>query len=255
MSHPKILFWDLETSLQLAAIFQLAHNDWIDPSSLVTERYIICASWKWAGEDKVHSISVTDFKKAFEKDPHNDKHVVAKLHEVLSEADVIVHHNGDSFDKRYLDTRILFHNLPALPPITSIDTYKVAKSKLLFNSNKLDYVAKYLGVGGKKSTTPGLWMKILNGEKKAHQEMVDYNKHDVVILEKVYKKLMPYIQNHVTREIYGQIGCPRCGSKKVQSRGFHRAVTKTYRRYCCNTCGGWFRDLKGEKQSTKTRVL
>jgi hypothetical protein len=253
--EPKILFWDIETSLQLAAIFQLGNNDWIDPSSLVTERYIICASWKWAHEDKVHAISVTDNKKAFDKDPHNDLHVVEKLHEVLSEADVIVHHNGDSFDKRYVDTRILHHGLPALPPITSIDTYKVAKSKLLFNSNKLDYIGKFLGVGKKMPTTSGLWMKILNGDAKAHKEMVKYNKHDVVLLEKVYQKLIPYMQNHVNREIYGGIGCPRCGSKKIQSRGFHRAITKTYRRFCCQKCFGWFRDLKGTKETTKSRVL
>src|SRR3990167_2903307 len=101
MQNLKILFWDIETSLQLAAIFQLKNNDWIDPSSLVTERYIICASWKWAGNNKVHSVSVTDNKKLFSKDPYNDRHVVEKLREVLSEADVIVHHNGDSFDKRY----------------------------------------------------------------------------------------------------------------------------------------------------------
>src|SRR3990167_5283387 len=113
MQNLEILFWDIETSLQLAAIFQLKNNDWIDPSSLVTERYIICASWKWAGNNKVHSVSVTDNKKLF--------------------------------SKRYLDTRILYHNLPLLPPITSIDTYKVAKTKLFFNSNKLDYIAKFLG--------------------------------------------------------------------------------------------------------------
>lgn len=252
---PKVLFWDIETSLQLAAIFQLGNNDWIDPSSLVTERYIICASWKWEGEDKVHSVSVLDSPKAFAKDPSNDYYVVKALHDVLSQADVIIHHNGDSFDKRYVDTRIIHHDLPPLPPITTIDTYKVAKTKLLFNSNKLDYIAKFLGVGKKLPTTSGLWMKILNGDRKAIKEMVRYNQHDVTILEKVYLKLRPYVQNHISRELYGKVGCPRCGSKKVQSRGFHRAITRTYRRFCCNKCGGWFRDMKGEAQTTKHRVI
>lgn len=252
---PKLLYWDIETSLQLVAVFQLAHNDWIDPSSITQERYVICASWLWEGDDHVHSVSVLDDPKRFKNDPHDDKHVITKLHEVLSQADVIVGHNSDSFDKRYIDTRILVHGLSPLPPITSIDTYKVAKSKFLFNSNKLNYVGGLLGVGKKIPTTPGLWMKVLNGDKSAIREMVQYNKRDVTLLRDVFLKLRPYVANHVNRELFGKTGCPRCGSLKVQSRGVHRAITKTYQRYCCSACGGWFRALRGDAGSTSTRTL
>jgi DNA polymerase elongation subunit (family B) len=254
---PRVLFWDIETSLQLAAIFQLANNDWIDPSNLVTERYVICAGWKWEGEDKVHTVSVLDDSRRYAADPHDDYHVIKVLHKVLSEADYIVHHNGDSFDKRYVDTRILVQGMPALPPINSIDTYKVAKSKLMLNSNKLDYIGGLLKVGRKKPTTSGLWLRVLKGDKKAIREMVDYNKQDVLLLERVFYKLRPYMANHVSRELFGKTGCPRCGSKKVQSRGVHRAITRVYQRFQCQnpSCMGWFRLLKGEPGSTKYRVL
>ena len=252
---PRILFWDIETSLQTATIFQLAHNDWINPDALVSERHMICASWKWAGEKKVYAVSTLDDPKRYAKDCHDDLHVVRTLHEVLSEADVIVHHNGDSFDKRYLDTRILQLGLKPLPPMTSIDTYKVAKSKFMFNSNKLDYIGKYLGLGEKIKTTPGLWMKVLNGDKAAVKEMVTYNKQDVILLEAVFNKLQPYCANHINRELFGGIGCPRCGSTDIQSRGTHKAITKIYQRFCCNECSGWFRLLKGEPGATKYRTL
>lgn len=255
MSSPRILLWDIETSLQTAAIFQLAHNDYIHPSNLLSERYIICAAWKWEGEDKVHSVSVLDDPKRYSKNPSDDFYVVEKLHDVLSDADVIIHHNGDSFDKRYLDTRILIHDLPTLPPIPSIDTCKVAKSKLYFNSNKLDYIGKVLKVGQKIHTTPGLWLRVLGGESKAIKEMLEYNKQDVLLLEKVYKKLRPYVSGHVNRELYGGIGCPRCGSKKVQSRGYHKAITRTYRRWNCQKCSGWFRTLASEKGSSTKYVI
>jgi DNA polymerase elongation subunit (family B) len=150
MTGPKVLFYDIETSLQLVAVFQLGNNDWIDPSNLVTERYIICASWSWEGESKVHHVSVLDDPKRFEKDPYDDFHVVNALHKVLSEADVIVGHNSDSFDTPYVNTRALYHGLSALPPITSIDTYKVAKSKFRLNSNKLDYIGKFLKLGRRR---------------------------------------------------------------------------------------------------------
>lgn len=238
------------------AVFQLAHNDWIDPSAILQERYVICAAWSWNDESKVHTSSVLDDPKRYRKNPHDDYHVIKTLHKVLSEADVIVHHNGDSFDKRYVDTRILVSQLPALPPVTSIDTYKTAKSKLLLASNKLDYLGKLLGVGRKIHTASGLWMRVLNGEAAAVKEMVRYNKQDVILLRDVFKKLQAYIPNYINRELFGGTGCPRCGSTHVQSRGVHRAISRVYQRWHCQDCGGWFRLVANDKTvKPKFRVL
>lgn len=255
--RPRILFWDIETSLQLAAVFQLGNNDWINPANLVTERYIICASWKFEGDPKIYSVSVLDDPKRFAKDPHDDRYVVETLHKVMMESDLIVHHNGNKFDKPYLDTRIIIHGLDPLPPIAAVDTYRVCKSKLLFNSNKLDYVGKILKVGQKKGTSPGLWLRVLNGDVKAIKEMITYNKQDVSLLEKVYTKLKPYVATHLNRQLYGETGCPRCGSKKVQSRGTYYALTRTYRRWqCVGECRGWFRTLRTDEGSaTAHRVI
>lgn len=251
----RILYWDIETSLMPVAIFQLAHNDWIQPDAIIEERYIICASWMWEGESKVHSVSVLDDPKRYEKDPHDDRHVVETLHKVLSTADLSVTHNGESFDKRYLDTRALVHGLPALPPIPFVDTYKVAKQKLLFNSNKLTYIGKLLGVGEKIQTTPGLWMKILQGQKSAIKEMIRYNQGDVTLLRNVYLKLRPFTQNHLSHHLFGKTGCPRCGSQKIQSRGVHRAINRVYQRLQCQACGGWFKHLKAETEPAATTRL
>ena len=254
--RPRVLIYDVESSLQLAAIFQLAHNDWIRPDSLVSERHLLCAAWKWEGEARVHTVSLLDDMKRYRKDPHDDYHVVKRLHEVMSEADVLVHHNGDSFDKRYVDTRILYHGLDPLPPIHSVDTKKVAKARFLFNSNSLDYLGRFLKLGRKRDTTPGLWMRVLNGDVKALQEMLVYNIQDTRLLERVYLKLKPYTQV-ASLELFGQReGCPRCGSKNVQSRGLHRALTKVYRRWCCSDCGGWYRTLRATPNtSTPNRTL
>lgn len=256
-SNPRILFFDIESSLQLAAIFQLAHNDWIQPESLVTERHLISVCWRWQGETKMQSVCLLDDPKRFERDPHDDFYVAKKFHEVLAEADVVVTHNGDSFDLRYLKTRMLVHGLPPLPPITSLDTYKVAKKHFMLNSNKLDYIAKLLKVGAKMDTPKGLWLDVLRGDRKAIKTMTEYNRHDVVVLEKVFAKLAPYMDNHVNRELFGLAGCPRCGSTKIQSRGVHRAISRTYRRWQCQApkCMGWFKSTKAEVGSVKFRIL
>ena len=257
MAHksPRILLYDIESSLQTVTCFQLKYNDFIDPDSILQERHVISVCYKWLGENKVHSISLLDNPRCFAKDPHDDGYVLQQFHKVLMEADCLITHNGDKFDLPYLKTRMLFHGLPPLPPIASVDTYKVAKQGLFFNSNRLDYLGKFLGLGAKKPTSKGLWMRVLRGDKGAIREMVSYNAQDVILLEKVFMKLRPYVSNHVNRELFGAVGCPRCGNTKVQSRGVHRAITKVYRRWQCQNCAGWFRTLKADSGTTKYRVL
>ena len=253
---PRILIYDIETSLQPVAVFGLAHNDWINPDNILAERHLVSMCWKWLGEKKVYSVSLLDDPTRFDKDPHDDYHVVKVAHQVLQEADCLVAHHGDSFDKKYLETRMLVHDFSPLPPITSIDTKKVASSRFYFNSNSLNYIGQFLSVGKKIDTEKGLWLDVMKGDRKAIRKMVEYNRGDVELLEKVYLKLQPYIQTHINRQLFGGVGCPRCGSKKVQSRGLHRAISRVYRRWQCQRCGGWFRSVVNEKDvKTTARVL
>lgn len=255
---PRVLVYDIETSLQPVAVFQLAGNDWIDQKNILGERHLVSVCWKWVGSPTVYSVSLLNDPKRFAKDPHDDTHVCKVFHKVLMDADVLVAHNGDSFDLRYLKTRMLVHGLDPLPPITSIDTYKVVKQQFLLNSNALDYIGRFLGFGGKKKTPSGLWLEVLNGSRKAIKTMVDYNRRDVTLLEKVFKRLVPYVPDHINRELFGGTGCPYCGSHKIQSRGEHTAKTKVYKRFQCRApkCLGWFRELKSTvKRPTKYRVI
>jgi hypothetical protein len=256
---PRVLLYDLETAFNIVAAFQLwdRGGNSIPHQNVISERYIICACWKWLGEDKIHSVAVTDDPKRYKKNPYDDYHVVRTIHEVLSEADVVIAHYGNGFDNKYVKTRALFHGLAPIPPFVSVDTQKIAKSQFLFNSNRLDYLGKFLGVGRKIETKLGLWMEVLRGSQKAIKEMVHYNKGDVSLLEKVFLKLRPFIPEHVNRELYGggSHECPRCGSSHVQARGIHRAISRIYQRWNCQGCGGWYRTAKAEKGTVTLRNL
>lgn len=254
MDNPKILLFDIETSHNVVAVFQLK-QDYIQPSNILQERYIISIAWKWLGDKKVQSVSVLDNPELFQQDPHNDLYVLKVFHDILSEADIIVGHNSDKFDIKFVETRMLINGLPPLPPINKIDTLKVARKRFLFNSNKLDYLGHVLGVGRKIKTDNSLWLKILKGDPEAITYMVKYNKQDVELLERVFNKLKPYIPNLISREMFGKAGCPRCGSLKTQSRGVHRTLTKTYQRFQCLGCGGWFRQLKAENNPQIARTI
>jgi len=253
VSGPRILLWDLETSHNLAAVFRLYGEDYIPPDNLVQERYIICAAWKWFGEKGgIQTVSVLDDHGRYKTTPHDDRHVVRTLYTVLSQADVIVAHNGDSYDFPFFNGRAIYQGLPKLPPIKSVDTKKVAKRHFLFNANSLDYLGQFLKLGRKISTPKGLWMRVLNGDAKAIETMVRYNKGDIRLLEKVFKKFLPFVADAIGRDTPG---CPRCGSRKVQSRGVHRAVARVYTRYQCQACAGWFRGDVLRGQGPKMRLV
>ncbi len=234
----------------------MKNQDWIPAENILQERYVVCAAWKVLGEKTVHAVSTLNDPKRFARTPHDDTHVLNTLHKVLSAADIIVAHNGDQYDIKFTEARMLIKGLPPLPPLVKVDTLKAARDRFLFNANNLDYLGQMLGLGRKKATPKGLWLKVLAGDKAAIRTMVAYNKGDVTLLEKVYLRLRPYMANHANRELFGAVGCPRCGSSDTQRRGFHRAATQIYQKFVCNACGGWYRSKGAEKPSKVThRIL
>ena len=254
--EPRIILLDIETSFNLVAVFSLLHNDYIHSDNIQKERHLISFAWKLLGKPGVHAVSLLDDTKRYKADPHDDTYVVEALHSLLSSADVMIAHNGDAFDLPYAETRMLIQGLSPLPPIAKIDTLKVARGRFLFNSNSLDYLGGILKCGHKKVTPKGLWLKVLQGDAAAVRTMVNYNKGDILLLEKVFLKLQPYMSSHIHRQLFGGGGlCPRCGSNDVQMRGIHRATTNIYQRYQCQACGGWFREKRANKQMIHTRIL
>lgn len=188
------------------------------------------------GDPKVYAWSLNDFKR-------NKKYqLVKKLHEVMSMADVIVAHNGDKFDIKKANTYFIKYGFKPLPPKKTVDTLKIAKKYFKFNSNKLSELAKYLGIGVKTETGGfKLWEDCMKNKPSAWKLMVKYNKQDVVLLKKVYKKMLPWIENHphLARliNVYGK--CPNCLSERLMKRGFELIGKKLVQRYQCQGCGAW----------------
>ena len=256
MAKPRTILWDVESSHNVVATFQLKQQDgYIPDTNILTERHLICAAWKEQGAHPMHSVSLLSDPKRFQKDIHDDYHVIKTLHAMLSEADVLVAHNGDDFDLKLVKGRMLIYGFAPLPPIPSIDTLKVARQQFLLNANNLGYLGQLLHLDKKQPNTPGLWLRVLQGDKRAISEMQAYNKQDVILLEKVFLKLQPYVPNHISRHLFGEVGCPRCGSLHVSAQGKRYAVSRVYQRMQCQTCGGWYRLTKALSTGDPTRTL
>lgn len=178
----KILIYDIETSYNIVKSWRVGYKLNIQPGDILHERAIICISYRWKGEEQVYNLS-------WDKN-QCDKFMLEQFIEVLNEADLIVAHNGDRFDLKWIKTRALYHKLPMLPTYKQFDTLKVAKSKFLFNSNRLDYIAKFLGAKGKIKTEMKLWDDIiLHKCPIAMNTMLEYCDEDVRQLEEVYDLL------------------------------------------------------------------
>jgi hypothetical protein len=237
-NKPKILLYDIETMANLAYVWGKYEQDVV---AYEKEWYMLCFAYKWLGEKTTHVVSLPDFK-TYKKDKTNDKELVTALWKLFDEADIVIAHNGNSFDQKKSNARFIAHGLPAPSLYKQIDTKLVAKRYFNFNSNKLDDLGKLLGCGQKLSTGGfDLWLGCASGDKKSWKKMTDYNKQDVVLLEQVYLKLRGWDNQHPSVAlIAGVDGCPNCVSKKIKKRGFNYTKTKKYQAYQCLECGRRF---------------
>lgn len=253
---PRVLIYDIETSPNLGYIWGKWQQDVIKYDK---EWHMLCFAYKWLGEKETHVVALPDFEKAYAADKENDFYVVAALWRLFNEADVVIAHNGDSFDQKKAQARMLVHDLGPVVPYKQIDTKKVARRYFNFNSNKLEDLGNILGLGHKKQTGGfDLWMGCMAGDQKAWNKMKAYNKQDVVLLEKIYLRMRPWMQGHpaMNLAVGQQMACPKCGKGPMQRRGFqHTTNSNSYQRYQCQACGGWSRDRTPEKVISKVAFV
>lgn len=239
----KLLLLDIETAPNLAYVWGL-FKETIPLQRLVSSGYVLCFAAKWYGSDEIMFDSVHQSK---------PKNMLKGIHKLLDEADAVIHYNGTNFDIPTLNKEFLLHKMT--PPATykQIDLLRTARDKFRFTSNKLDYVAQALGIGKKvKHQGFELWVQCMAGNKEAWDEMEEYNKHDVQLLEQVYEVFKPWIRNHPNVGLYagtGEHNCPHCGSSSLHRRGYSFTSVGKYQRYQCTACGAWSRDRKAEKNA------
>lgn len=232
------LFFDIECSPNVVLSWRTGYEIRIPHDNILEERAIICICWKWEGDKKVNFLT-------WDND-HCDKKMLEEFVPILNSADESIGHNSDRFDLKWLKTRCLFHRIPMYPKYTTLDTLKVARNQFLFNSNKLDYIAQFLGFDGKMDTGGfDLWKAIvLDGCRKSLAKMVSYCKQDVILLERVYQELRTYAPHKFNYSVaYGgeKHDCPNCESIRTHiSKTSTTASGIVKRQMKCSSCGCYF---------------
>lgn len=179
---PRILFWDVETSPNLGYTWGRWEQNVIE---FVEESRLLSIAWKWEGEKEIHCLTTADM---------SEKALCKAFSHILDEAHMSIAHNGNAFDVKKFNARLIYNRLKRSGPLLTLDTKSEAKKYFMFNSNSLNDLGKFLKVGAKyKHSGFELWLRCMKGEKKAYKEMAKYNKKDVVLLEKVYKRMKPFM--------------------------------------------------------------
>ena len=239
---PRVLVADIENSPAIGyfwgSTYQTNIIKVIEPSRMMS------IALKWYGEKKISFFS-----------DHHTGHdeMIARTWDALNEADAVVTYNGARHDSPHIQTEFLRAGASPQSPYREIDLYRVVRSKLKFQSNRLDYVSQELEIG-KKVEHEGfpLWLACMAGDEKAWGRMRAYNLEDVRLTEQLYDRLRPLVPQsmHPNYALDGE-GCPKCGSTDVARRGFAMTTTARYQRFVCRSCGQWSRG----KQAVETADL
>lgn len=231
----KILLLDIETAPNTAYVWGL-YNQNISINQIVETGRVLCWAAKWLGDSAF-----------FQADEREGRYkMLFKMHELLQDADAVVHYNGTKFDIPTLNREFLLQELAPPSPFRQVDLLKTMRKKFKFVSNKLDFITQELNIGAKtKHEGMELWVKCMNGDASAWERMLAYNLNDVLLLERLYDRLLPWISGGVNRGLGIDAAiCPKCGSDDLQRRGYVTTPTLRYQRYQCNDCGAWSQDKR-----------
>lgn len=231
----KRLFFDIETSPMIVYSWRVGYNINLQYDNVIEDWKIICISYKWENENEVKNLTWSN--------ELDDKQMLIDFIKIANTADELIAHNGDRFDIKKVRTRCIYHRIPMFPKYRSLDTLKKARSGFNFPNNKLDTIAHYLGVGAKlKHEGFPMWIKCMQGDKKALKDMVTYCDMDIVVLEDVYLTMQKYIKPETHAGVINgnlKYSCPTCGNNHdltllkndVTEKGTISRVME------CNSCG------------------
>ena len=231
---PKILIWDLETNGVNALHADLG--------------YVLNFGYKWLGDKQVRVLTVDAYPNWFStRRGINDKGLLKDALTIMEQADLLVAHYGDKFDRRFFQGRCAIHGLTPPPPTKQRDTWRIARTAFNFRSNRLGALADTLGLSEKKHQKtrhewPGWWIRAAAGDKTAIHKMAQYCAQDVRTLEQVYLHIRNYDNPH-PRVVEDRSKCLVCGGS-IEYRGVAKVGVNTYRRFQCRACGKWGRETR-----------
>lgn len=254
---PRILVLDIETSNIIAKVWGLFNQN-IGLNQVIKHSSIFSYAAKFIGEDIIYYDDTF-----YQKDRRNDKRIVKQLVELINQADFTLTHNGIKFDLPRIRARAEINELPAVKITQDIDTLKIAKKFLGFDSNKLEHLThmlckKHKKLIKKKFSGQELWNEFEAGNEEARNEMEKYNKIDVLSLEELYvDHLAKYDLMNPNFSSFNDspIFKCNCGNDTFRHAGYHITKKSKFEKVRCTKCGKTHRSSKNLHNKEKRDSL
>jgi DNA polymerase elongation subunit (family B) len=243
MKSLRVLVLDIETSPLLVYVWNLK-DQFVGLNQMVQDWHIMAWSAKWLGEP-ASSIQYYDQRNL---KVGNDLPILKPLWRLLNKADIVLTQNGKAFDAKKINARFMLHGMKPPRPYKHLDTYLIAKKAASFTSHSLEYLSdkfctRYKKLSHGKFPGLSLWRECLQGNKKAWNEMREYNIHDVLATEEFYEKIKAWAPESAPKPFpraKGSMACETCGDDgRMIRRGVAVKVAFRYQRWQCQTCGKW----------------
>ncbi len=126
-----------------------------------------------------------------------DKRLVRQCIEDMKKFDVVMGYYSTKFDIPFIRTRAMYWGIdfPMYGELQHKDVWYMVRAKMCLHSNRLESACKHLGIEGKTHIDSLYWIRALSGDKKALDYILDHNKKDVVILEKLHDKVKEFVRD------------------------------------------------------------
>lgn len=246
----RFLFLDIETAPHRVYTWGLFGQN-VSIDQIEEPGYTLCWAAKWHGAKNVMFDSVED---------GDTERMLKGIYDLIREADAVIHYNGSKFDMPTLQGEFLKFGYQPPPPYKQIDLLQTARKKFRLPSNKLDYVARHLGITGKvKHKGMELWTACMAGDPAAWRVMKKYNIQDVRLLANVYERFLPWIVEHPHAGAFDPdmrgLTCQTCGSGNLIRQGYKVAKTGRYQQFRCGDCGSWMRHRLRDKDEPPMKLV
>lgn len=209
---------------------------------------IVCAKWY----DSPEVIRLAEWDKG------GRKKFLRNVHNLMSQADIIVGHNVTGADVPWLlgDLHIEA-GLPPLPPFKTVDTLKVLRQQFKSGApfKGLDAFCQIVGIPAKTDKYDRMAMERAVTDKSVEdrERLVEYCAGDVIATQGLYDWCRPHIKNHPAIFMDGKdklTTCHRCGHETETIPRRYVANVLTYSMRRCVSCGGYSRiSIEPERMS------
>ena len=238
--HPKILVFDIETSLLMFVGFGLGeqvvrHHQLVAPH---TRTRIICISY-CIDDGPIKTLK-------YDYNTQDDTKVIEEFDKIVKTCDIVIGKNSQKFDIKKINAARFLNGIQPFPDWADVsDDLELQMRKYFgFSSQSLDYISKELGLGGKFKMEFEDWYHILLktvGEgRKRFKKMCEYCPNDVFDTRLILILMMPYIKWKFNMSNFlGEAACVHCGSTQIRPNGSRWSGKTHYKSFYCTQHKGY----------------